>query len=212
MSDETPEKPDAPRGATAADSESTQVIPKIAKPTGQNGSSAKTASAVKEGRAPVVVDEPAAVEEPILVEEAPAEPEPTAIVARDFEIDEPDLDSPPKPMTAGDYVKVAEPTPIPPVAAVAPVASDTSEFDELDELDEPAGPSRREARLTMISVNPWSVTKIAFALSIAIAVVTFVAVSILWVVLGVFGVDDAINSSVGLLSDDANAFNINDYV
>ncbi|MCW2747546.1 MAG: hypothetical protein JWP10_688, partial [Nocardioidaceae bacterium] len=42
--------------------------------------------------------------------------------------------------------------------------------------------------------------------------VTFVAVSILWVVLGVFGVDDAINSSVGLLSDDANAFNINDYV
>lgn len=71
----------------------------------------------------------------------------------------------------------------------------------------------RKARLKMVRVDPWSVMKLAFALSIAIAIVTVVAVTIVWAVLGAAGVWDAINSSVAtVLSDNASEFDITDYV
>ncbi len=55
--------------------------------------------------------------------------------------------------------------------------------------------------------------KVAFALSIALAIVTVVAVAIVWTVLEAAGVWDSINSSVAsVLSDDAEPFDITDYV
>ena len=54
----------------------------------------------------------------------------------------------------------------------------------------------RTARLRLVQVDPWSVTKIAFLLSIAIGVVTVVAVAIVWSVLGASGLWDSVNSSV----------------
>jgi Transmembrane domain of unknown function (DUF3566) len=55
--------------------------------------------------------------------------------------------------------------------------------------------------------------KIAFALSIALAIVTVVAVSIVWAVLGAAGVWDSINESVAVvLSDNSSDFDIRDYV
>jgi transmembrane protein DUF3566 len=55
--------------------------------------------------------------------------------------------------------------------------------------------------------------KIAFALSIALAIVTVVAVSIVWAVLGAAGVWDSINESVAVvLSDSSSDFDIRDYV
>lgn len=54
----------------------------------------------------------------------------------------------------------------------------------------------RKARLRLVQVEPWSVMKTAFMLSIAIGIVTVVAVGIVWGVLGAAGLWDSINSIV----------------
>jgi hypothetical protein len=54
----------------------------------------------------------------------------------------------------------------------------------------------RRARLRLIQVEPWSVMKTAFLLSVAIGVVTVVAVGIVWGVLGAAGLWDSVNSIV----------------
>jgi hypothetical protein len=63
-----------------------------------------------------------------------------------------------------------------------------------------AGSSRsrnvRRARLRLVQVEPWSVMKTAFLLSVAIGVVTVVAVGIVWGVLGAAGLWDSVNSIV----------------
>jgi len=51
----------------------------------------------------------------------------------------------------------------------------------------------------MVRVDPWSVMKMAFALSFALAVVTVIAVAIVWSVLDAAGVWDSINASVASL-------------
>ncbi|MDO9379838.1 MAG: DUF3566 domain-containing protein [Nocardioidaceae bacterium] len=73
--------------------------------------------------------------------------------------------------------------------------------------------STRKARLRLVRLDPWSVMKTAFALSISLAIVTIVAVTLVWAVLDLAGVWDAINSSVAtILSDNADAFDVTDYV
>lgn len=87
-------------------------------------------------------------------------------------------------------------------------ASTSTEVDTRTE--EPAG---RRASLKVAHVDPWSVTKIAFALSVALMIVAVIAVTILWVVLAVAGVWDQINSSVStVLSNETNDFQIQDYL
>jgi hypothetical protein len=56
--------------------------------------------------------------------------------------------------------------------------------------------------------------KMAFALSIALAIVTVVAVAIVWSVLEAAGVWESINSSVGsvLSEDESSSFDITDYI
>ncbi|HEX2894687.1 MAG TPA: DUF3566 domain-containing protein [Marmoricola sp.] len=54
----------------------------------------------------------------------------------------------------------------------------------------------RKARLRLVQVEPWSVMKTAFMLSIAVGIVTVVAVGIVWGVLGAAGLWDSINSIV----------------
>jgi hypothetical protein len=62
----------------------------------------------------------------------------------------------------------------------------------------PAGGPRqvRQARLRLVQIEPWSVMKAAFLLSVAIAIVTVVAVGIVWGVLGAAGLWDSVNSIV----------------
>lgn len=74
--------------------------------------------------------------------------------------------------------------------------------------------STRKARLRMTHVDPWSVMKIAFLLSVAFGIVTVVAVAVVWSVLGAAGVWDSINSTVQevLGGDSANAFDVQNYV
>ncbi|WP_436772087.1 DUF3566 domain-containing protein [Yinghuangia sp. YIM S09857] len=54
----------------------------------------------------------------------------------------------------------------------------------------------RRARLKAARVDPWSVMKVSFLLSVALGVVTIVAVTILWMVLNGLGVFDSLGGTV----------------
>jgi hypothetical protein len=72
----------------------------------------------------------------------------------------------------------------------------------------------RRARLRLTRVDPWSVMKTAFLLSIALGVVTIVSVLMVWSVLGAAGVWDSINTTVrDIVGDQASTpFTIQDYL
>jgi Transmembrane domain of unknown function (DUF3566) len=74
--------------------------------------------------------------------------------------------------------------------------------------------TRRRARLRLVRIDPWSVMKTAFLLSIAFGIVCVVAVFIVYSVLGAAGVWDAINRAVhDVLGDNTTTtFDVNDYV
>lgn len=75
-----------------------------------------------------------------------------------------------------------------------------------------ARPTVRKARLRLVRVDPWSVMKMAFALSITLAVVVVVAVVVVWLVLDTAGVWDAINNSVSTVLDSDSGFDVTNYV
>lgn len=72
----------------------------------------------------------------------------------------------------------------------------------------------RRARLRLTHVDPWSVMKTAFLLSVAIGIVTVVAVAVVWGVLGVAGVWESINKTVidVIGGDSGDTFDIRDYI
>ncbi|MEU8136159.1 DUF3566 domain-containing protein [Streptodolium elevatio] len=57
-------------------------------------------------------------------------------------------------------------------------------------------PRTRRARLKAARVDPWSVMKVSFLLSVALGVVTIVAVTVLWMVLDGLGVFDSLGGTV----------------
>src|SRR6476469_4458410 len=72
----------------------------------------------------------------------------------------------------------------------------------------------RRARLRLTRIDPWSVMKTAFLLSIAFGIVTIVSVFMVWTVLGAAGVWDSINSTIqnGIGGKDAGSFDITNYL
>ena len=76
----------------------------------------------------------------------------------------------------------------------------------------PRGP--RRARLRLTRIDPWSVMKTSFLLSIAFGIVTVVAVAMIWNVLDSAGVFDSVNQTVrDVVDDQATAtFDVRDYV
>ena len=72
----------------------------------------------------------------------------------------------------------------------------------------------RRARLRLMHLDPWSVMKTSFLLSIAFGIVTVVAVAVVWSVLGAAGVWDSINQTVSdvLGGDSAQNFDVQNYV
>jgi hypothetical protein len=78
-----------------------------------------------------------------------------------------------------------------------------------------ARPRARKARLVLARVDPWSVMKLSFLLSVALAIVASVAVFVLWSVLDSMGVFDSVGRSVESVtrsSDNAQGVDILDYV
>ena len=72
----------------------------------------------------------------------------------------------------------------------------------------------RRAKLRLLRVDPWSVTKAAFLLSIAFGIMCVVAVFLLFSIMSTAGLWDSINATIqGVLNQSPDeAFDINDYV
>jgi hypothetical protein len=71
----------------------------------------------------------------------------------------------------------------------------------------------KRARLYVTRFDPWSVTKVAFLLSLAIGIILVVAVAVLWWVLDVTGVFVTVSSTVDdVVGTAATGFNLMDYV
>lgn len=78
-----------------------------------------------------------------------------------------------------------------------------------------ARPRPRRARLVLARVDPWSVMKLGFLLSLALAIIAVVAVLVLWTVLDTMGVFDSVGRSVESItrsSDNAEGFDIMGYI
>jgi len=117
------------------------------------------------------------------------------------------------PKTAGEIAAESAPSPAPSAKPKTNASNQPSPPPK--QASQPASDpaAARTARLRLARIDPWSVMKVSFALSIALAIVTVIAISIVWFVLGAAGVWDAVNSSVAsLLSDDADTFDITEYV
>lgn len=81
------------------------------------------------------------------------------------------------------------------------------------ERPQPSYQGGRQASLRLTHIEPWSVTRLAFVVSVAMMIVSVVAVSIFWIVLDVTGVWGQINDSVtSILSDDSGSFDVKDYL
>ncbi len=78
----------------------------------------------------------------------------------------------------------------------------------------PRARGTRRARLRLVHLDPWSVMKTSFLLSIAFGIVTVVAVFVVWSVLGAAGVWESINKTVADLvgGDQAQNFDVQNYV
>jgi Transmembrane domain of unknown function (DUF3566) len=113
-------------------------------------------------------------------------------------------------LTAADYAKTTNPSPS--TTAVIPAVRDDSMSGRQMTFSESEAHGRR-ASLRLTRVEPWSVTRLAFAISVAMMIVGVVAVTIFWLVLEATGVWDQINDSVtSVLSDDSSTFSITDYL
>ena len=67
----------------------------------------------------------------------------------------------------------------------------------------------RRARLYVTHVNAWSITKAAFMLAAAIAIVIIVAVSVLWLLLNSIGVLDTLSRNVNdVVGSSANTLDL----
>lgn len=71
----------------------------------------------------------------------------------------------------------------------------------------------KRARLYVTRLDPWSVTKVAFLLSLAIGILLVVAVGVLWWALDVTGVFLTVSATVDdVVGTAATGFNLMDYV
>lgn len=148
-----------------------------------------------------------------------ASDEPSPQDASDEPVDEPtagatDDDRRKVPMTAADYARTT--TGDPAATSVIPAVRDdddtTTEYTAASSArDEDDGP--RQARLNLVHVDPWSVTKLAFVVSVALMIVSVVAVTVFWVVLNITGVWGSLNETINsVLSSEDGTFDVTNYV
>ena len=116
--------------------------------------------------------------------------------------------------TAADYARTTRESPD--TTAVIPAVKDDTPAPSTPDpaaASTPAASSGRQARLRLTHVEPWSVTRLAFVVSVALMIVSVVAVTIFWVVLDLTGIWDQLNGTVtNVLSDSEGSFDLTDYL
>ncbi|MEH3034175.1 MAG: DUF3566 domain-containing protein [Aeromicrobium erythreum] len=117
-------------------------------------------------------------------------------------------------LTAADYARTTRPSAGETTSVMPAIKDEPAATPPPTPAASAAAPtSSRRARLRLTHIEPWSVTRLAFVVSVAMMIVAVVAVTIFWVVLDLTGVWDQLNGSVtNVLSDDSGNFNITDYL
>jgi hypothetical protein len=69
----------------------------------------------------------------------------------------------------------------------------------------------RKVRLAIARVDPWSVMKLSFLLSVAIGIMVVVAAAVVWYTLDGLGVFTSVNSTIAEITGDPNFFNLLEY-
>jgi hypothetical protein len=198
-------------GSSAADGAPTQQVPRVPKPGGRPAKKNASAKGTGTDRPQTDKGRPrptvAPAKEPEASDDASSNGKGTASDSR--------------PMTAADYARTTKPSPS--TTAVIPAVkvdkapnrenAKTKSGATLTPSQDTGSKKERRASLRLTHIEPWSVTRLAFAISVAMMIVAVVAVSIFWVVMDATGVWDQINGSVtSVLSDDSTSFNITDYL
>ena len=123
------------------------------------------------------------------------------------------------PMTAADYARTTKGDPsstsvMPAVRDDAPSPYSRSDVGSAPQIDERADDmAPRQARLNLVHIDPWSVTRLAFVISVALMIVSVVAVTVFWIVLNVTGVWGSLNDTVNsVLSSEDGTFDVTDYL
>jgi hypothetical protein len=115
---------------------------------------------------------------------------------------------PPADLSKQDYARTTAGTPDH-TALIPTIHDEPPRAAAVPEEPKKAAPSS----LRLVRVEPYSVTRLAFVVSVALMIVSVVAVAIFWIMLAVTGVWGQINDSVAsLLSDDSASFDITDYL
>lgn len=124
-----------------------------------------------------------------------------------------------RPMTAADYARTTSADPA--STSVFPAVSDDPDPDPAPTQPQApvsSGPApesavTRQARLSLVHVDPWSVTQLAFVVSTALMIVAVVAVTVFWLVLNVTGVWDNLNDTINsVLSSEDGTFDVENYL
>lgn len=76
----------------------------------------------------------------------------------------------------------------------------------------PTRATPRRVRLTLSRVDPWSVMKIAFLLSVAAAIAAVVMVAVMWLVLSAMGVFNDVQEMLTTLESGSSTFDLMDYI
>jgi hypothetical protein len=206
VTEDTPQQDTAP-GAGAGDAAPTQQIPHIPKPSRKSGGRADNAKKSAATTALAAKTDKGRPREMPKHGGAPVEDDSSTEVEASTEVEEPTTRRG-KQLTAADYARTTKSSPD--STAVIPAVSD-----EPADYSEPvvADTSGRQASLRLNHIEPWSVTRIAFAVSVAMMIVGVVAMTIFWVVLSITGVWGQVNDSItSVLSDDSSTFDITDYL
>lgn len=205
MNDDTPDK--SSPGSTAADDAPAAEVPHLPKPGNKPVAQAKTITkkttdAKAEDAKVSMTERIAAIVPPSLRNPKPvvkSTPGPATVDG---------VAAVSRPITAGEYARTTKGSAA--TTAVIPAVKDDQR--QGSPAAATAAPGR-QASLKLVRVDPWSVTKVTFALTVALMIVAVVAVTILWIVLSFAGVWDQINSSVtSVLSDNSNSFDITRYL
>lgn len=219
-------------GSGAGDAAPTQAIPRIPKPEGNKSPDAAkpAANRTAEAKSPVAKKAspngsvPAAGKKPSVSPAAKTDkgrPRPvTASVAAPASAPdkpekkrtvEPVGGAPGRPITAAEYARTTKPSAA--TTAVIPAVKDAGPTTPRPSSApaEPAG-GGRQASLRLTHVEPWSVTRLTFTISVALMIVAVVAAAIFWVLLNVLGIWGQINDAVTtVLADNNSTFNVTDY-
>ena len=75
----------------------------------------------------------------------------------------------------------------------------------------PSSGGARKVRLAVARIDPWSVMKLSFLLSVAIGVMIVVAAAVVWQTLDNLAVFTSVNDTIATITDDPDFFNVLEY-